>query len=129
MFLAEPVMVGLEGALSGSEVNLNCLLCGGSHACSCPCVSGPIPRRQFYSASKLVYKGRCLEATAPSLMVDLRVSDWTLVNPAVIPRSSADSPVGVRIVGCHIKILIGRHDSLLRQRYDFRSKGGVRPCP
>ena len=31
MFLAEPVMAGLEGAVSGSEVNPACLLWGGVH--------------------------------------------------------------------------------------------------
>ena len=78
-------MAGLEGAVSGSEVNPDCLLCGGSHACSCPCVSGPIPRRQSCSASKLVCKGKCLEAAERPLVVGLRVPDRTLVNPAVIP--------------------------------------------
>ena len=77
-------MAGLEGALSGSEVNPDCLLCGGSHACSCFCVSGPIPRRQSCSASKLVCKGRCLEAAERPLVVDPRVPDRTLFNPAVI---------------------------------------------
>ena len=78
-------MAGLEGAVSGSEVNPDCLLCGGSHACFCPCVCGPIPRRQSCSASKLVCKGRCLEAAECPLVVDPRVPDRTLVNPAVIP--------------------------------------------
>ena len=102
---------------------------GGSLVCSCPCVSGLIPRCQSYSASKLVYKGKYLRAAERPLVVGPRVPDWNLVNLAVISRSSTDSSVGVWIVGCHIKILIGRHDSLLRQRYDFRSTGGVRPCP
>ena len=46
MVLAEPVMTGLEGAVNGSKVNPNCLL----PAWSCPCVSGPTPRRQTCSA-------------------------------------------------------------------------------
>ena len=58
-------------------------------------------------------------------MVGLKVPDRTLVTPAAIPGSGLDSSVGVRIDGCHIKILIGMHDLLLRQLYDFRSKGGV----
>ena len=78
-------MAGLERALSGSEVNQDCLLCGGSHACSCLCVSGPIPRRQSCSASKLVCKGKYLEAVERPLVVGPRVPDRTLVNPDIIP--------------------------------------------
>ena len=80
-FLAEPVMARLEGAVSGSKVNPNCLI----PAWSCPCVSGPIPRCQSCSASKLVCEGKCLEAAERPLVVGLRVPDRTLVNPAVIP--------------------------------------------
>ena len=80
-FLAEPVMAGLEGVVSGSRVNPNCLL----PACSCHCVSGLIPRRQSCSASKLVCKGKCLEAAERPLVVGLRVPDRTLVTPAAIP--------------------------------------------
>ena len=50
------------GGFEWIEVNLDCLLCGGSHACSSLCVSGPILRRQSCSASKLVCKGKYLEA-------------------------------------------------------------------
>ena len=87
MFFAEAVMAGLEGAVSGSEVNPDCLLWGGggSHACSSPCVSEPIPRRQSCSASKLVCKGKCLEAAERPLVVGLRVPDRTLVTPAATP--------------------------------------------
>ena len=52
MFLAEPVMAGLEGAVSGSEVNPDCLLWGGGHmhvpALVCPGrfhVANPILRQ------------------------------------------------------------------------------------
>ena len=79
--LAEPVVTGLEGVVSGSRVNPNCLL----PACSCHYVSGLIPRRQSCAASKLVCKGKCLEAAGRPLVVGLRVPDRTLVNPAVIP--------------------------------------------
>ena len=80
-FLAEPVMAGLEGAVSGSKVNPNRLL----PAWSCPCVSGPIPRRQSCSVLKLVCEGKCLEAAERPLVVGLRVPDRTLVTPADIP--------------------------------------------
>ena len=46
-FLVEPVMAGLEGVVSGSRVNPNCLLAARSYHC----VSGLIPRRQSCSAS------------------------------------------------------------------------------
>ena len=74
-------MAGLEGAVNGSKVNPNCRL----PTWSCPCVSGPIPRRQSCSASKLVCKGKYLEAAKRPLAVGPRVPDRTLVNPAVIP--------------------------------------------
>ena len=80
-------MSGLEGVVSGSRVNPNCLL----PACSCPCVSGPIPRRQSCSASKLVCKGKYLEAAERPLVVGPRVPDRTLVNPAVY-REVARTP-------------------------------------
>ena len=99
-------MAGLEGAVNESKVKPDCRL----PAWSCPCVSWPIPRRQSCSASKLVCESKCLEAAERPLVVGLKVPDRTLVTPAAIPRSSADSSVGVRIVGCHIKILIGMHD-------------------
>ena len=73
------------GGFEWIEVNLDCLLCGGSHACSCPCVSGPIPCRQSCSASKLVCKGKYLEAAERPLVVGLRVPDRNLVNPTIIP--------------------------------------------
>ena len=75
-FLAEPVMAGLWWVVSGSRVYLNCLLA----AWSCPCVSGPIPRRQSCSASKLVCESKCLEPAER-----LKVPDRTLVTPAAIP--------------------------------------------
>ena len=78
-------MAGLEGAVSGSGVNPDYLLCGGSHACSCPCVSGPIPCCRSCSASKLVCKGKYLEAAERPLVIGPRVPGQTLVNPAVIP--------------------------------------------
>ena len=81
----QPVMAGLEGAVSGSEVNPDCLLWGGSLVCSCPCASGLITCCQSCSASKLVCKGKCYEAAERPLVVGLRVPDRTLVNPAVIP--------------------------------------------
>ena len=74
-------MAGLEGVVSESRMNLNCLL----PACSFLCVSGIIPCRQFCSASKLVCKGKCLEAAERPLVGGLRGPDQTLVNPAVIP--------------------------------------------
>ena len=80
-FLAEPVMAGLEGVVSGSKVYPNCLL----PAWSCPCVSGLTPRRQSCSASKLVCERKCLEAVERPLVVGLKVPDRTLVNPATIP--------------------------------------------
>ena len=80
-YLAEPVVTGLEGVVSGSILNLNRLL----SACSCHCVSGLVPRRQSCSASKLVCEGKCYEAAERPLMVSLRVSYRALVNPAVIP--------------------------------------------
>ena len=79
--LVEPVMAGLEGAVSGSKVNLNCLLPAWSY----PCVSGPIPHRQSCSASKLVCEGKCLEAAERPLVVGLRVPDRTMGTPAAIP--------------------------------------------
>ena len=66
-----------------------------------------------------------MEAAERPPVVGPKVPDRTLVTPAAILRSSLDSSVGVRIVGRYIKILIGMHDLLLRQLYDFRSKGRV----
>ena len=74
-------MAGLEGVVSGSRVNPNCLL----PARSCHCVSGLIPCCQSYSASTLVCKGKCLEAAERPLVVGPRVPYLTLVDPAVIP--------------------------------------------
>ena len=85
-FLAEPVMAGLEEAVSGSEVNPDCLLWGGgSLVCSCPCVSGLIPRCQSYSAPKLVRKGGYMRVAERPLVVGPRVPDRNLVNPTVSP--------------------------------------------
>ena len=75
------MVAGLEGVVSGSRVDPNCLL----PACSCHCVSRLIPRCQSCSASKLVCKGKFYEAAEHTLVVGLRVPDQTLVNPAVIP--------------------------------------------
>ena len=36
VFLAEPVMAGLEGAVSGAEVNRECLVGGGGFTCVFP---------------------------------------------------------------------------------------------
>ena len=80
-YLAEPVVVGLEGVVSGSRKNPNCLL----SACSCHYVSGLVPRHQSCSASKLVCEGKCYEAAGRPPVVSLRVPYRTLVNLAVIP--------------------------------------------
>ena len=80
-YLVEPVVAGLEGVVSGSRMNLNCLL----PACFFLCVSVLIPCRQSCSASKLVCEGKCYEAAERALVVSLRVPYRTLVNPAVMP--------------------------------------------
>ena len=80
-YLAKPIVAGLEVIVSGSRMNLNCLL----PVCSCHCVSGLIPRRQSCSASMLVCKGKCLEAAERPLVVGPRVPDRTPVDPTVIP--------------------------------------------
>ena len=79
--LAEPVVTGLEGVVSGSILNPNCLL----SACSCHYVSGLVPRHQSCSASMLVCKGKCLEGAECPLVVGPRVPYRTLVDLAVIP--------------------------------------------
>ena len=77
-------MAGLEEAVCGSEVYPDCLLGGFTYVFP-PCASELIPCRQSCAASKLVCKGKCLEAAERPLVVGLRVPDQTLVNPAVIP--------------------------------------------
>ena len=79
--LVEPVVTGLEGVVSGSILNPNCLL----SACSCHCVSGLVPRRQSCSESKLVCEGKCYEVVGRPLVVSLRVPYRSLVKLAVIP--------------------------------------------
>ena len=73
--LAEPVVAGLEEAVCGSEVHPDCL----------PCASELILCRQSCSAPKLVCKDKCLKAAAYTVVVEPRVPDRSLVNPAVIP--------------------------------------------
>ena len=79
--LAEPVVVGLEEAVCGSEVYPDCLLWGGFTYVFPPCASELILRRQSYSAPKSVCKGKCLKAAACHVVVEPRVPDRSLSEP------------------------------------------------
>ena len=78
--LAEPVMTGLEKAVSGSEVYPDCLLGGFTYVFP-PCASELIPCRQSCSAQKSDCKDKCLEAVACHMVVEPRVPDRGLVEP------------------------------------------------
>ena len=76
--MAEPVVAGLEEAVCGSEVNLDCLLWGGVTYVLLHCASELIPCRQSCSAPRLVCKDKCLKAVACTVVVEPRVPHWSL---------------------------------------------------